>query len=77
VTLSKQGAVSHARSEVVLVHAPSGDYVFCVMTKEQTDRGWERGNAGLELLRAVSKAVWMHFEPDHPYAPAPGAERFY
>lgn len=30
---SKQGAVNQSRSEVVLVNAPSGDYVFCVITK--------------------------------------------
>ncbi|MDP7239546.1 MAG: serine hydrolase, partial [Candidatus Latescibacteria bacterium] len=34
---SKQGAVSQSRSEVVLVNAPSGDYVFCIITKNQTD----------------------------------------
>ena len=27
--VSKQGAVAASRSEVVLVNAPSGDYVFC------------------------------------------------
>ncbi len=77
VALSKQGAVSHARSEVVLVHGPSGAYVFCVMTKGQRDQGWERGNAGYVLLRAISKALWEHFEAAHPYTPAPGSERFY
>ena len=74
--LSKQGAVSHARSEVALVQGPSGDYVFCVMTKEQRDRSWGRDNAGYVLLRAMSKVLWSHFEPGQPYAPPPGAERF-
>lgn len=74
--LSKQGAVSHARSEVALVQGPSGDYVFCVMTKEQRDRSWGRDNAGYRLLRAMSKVLWSHFEPLHPYAPASGVERF-
>ena len=37
---SKQGAVDASRSEVVLVNAPSGDYVFCVITKNQQDQGW-------------------------------------
>ena len=34
---SKQGAVDQSRSEVVLVNAPSGDYVFCVITKNNQD----------------------------------------
>lgn len=75
--MSKQGAVSHARSEVFLVHAPSGAYVACVMTKDQKDTSWERDNAGFRLLRAVSQALWQHFEPAHPYQPPTGHTRFY
>jgi beta-lactamase class A len=74
--LSKQGAVSHSRSEVVLVHAPAGDYVFCVITKNQVDTSWDRDNAGYKLLRAVSRTLWRHFEPARPYQPAAGAARF-
>lgn len=60
---SKQGAVNASRSEVVYVDAPHGAYVVCVITKEQKDESWEHGNAGFELLRAVSRACWEHFEP--------------
>jgi beta-lactamase class A len=73
---SKQGAVNRSRSEVVLVNAPSGDYVFCVITKEQADEGWEASNEGYVLLRRVSALLWEHFEPAHPWRPAEGAERF-
>ncbi len=73
---SKQGAVNRSRSEVVLVNAPSGDYVFCVITKEQADEGWEPSNEGYVLLRRVSALLWEHFEPAHPWRPAEGAERF-
>ena len=61
---SKQGAVSHSRSEVVLVNAPSGDYVFTVITKNQEDKSWGEDNAGYVLLRDVSRLLWQHFEPD-------------
>ncbi|MCY7349872.1 MAG: class A beta-lactamase-related serine hydrolase [Cytophagaceae bacterium] len=64
---SKQGAVDQSRSEVVLVNAPSGDYVFCVITKNQKDESWERTNEGYELLRAVSKLLWEYFEPKRSY----------
>ncbi len=67
---SKQGAVNQSRSEVVLVNAPSGDYVFTVITKNQEDESWEADNAGFVLLRDVSRLLWQHFEPDHPWSPA-------
>jgi len=59
---SKQGAVSASRSEVLLVNAPSGDYVLCVITKNQEDRSWDHTNEGYALLRDVSRIVWEHFE---------------
>lgn len=73
---SKQGAVNRSRSEVVLVNAPGGDYVFAVITRNQTDESWAPGNQGYVLLRKVSALLWQHFAPDHPYTPAPGAERY-
>jgi beta-lactamase class A len=63
-TISKQGAVSHSRSEVVLVNAPSGDYVFTVVTKNQTDQSWDYHNPGFQLIRDVSRLLWQTFEPD-------------
>lgn len=59
---SKQGAVNQSKSEVVLVNAPSGDYVFCIITKNQKDERWEYDNEGSELIRKVSKAIWDHYE---------------
>ena len=73
---SKQGAVDQSRSEVVLVNAPSGDYVFCVITKNQQDERWTPGNEGYALLRRVSALLWRYFEPGHPWSAAPGAEAF-
>ena len=73
---SKQGAVNASRSEVVYVDAPHGAYVVCVITKQQKDESWKHDNAGFELLRAISRACWKHFEPGSPYAPPPGSERF-
>ena len=75
-TLSKQGAVDRSRSEVVLVHAPRGDYVFCVITKNQADTSWKSDNEGFVLLRAVSTRLWRHFAPEMPYEPPAGRERF-
>lgn len=73
---SKQGAVDHSRSEVVLVNAPSGDYVFSVLTKENADSSWAPSNEAYTLIRGISALLWRHFEPRHPWTPAPGAELF-
>ncbi len=66
---SKQGAVNQSRSEVVLVNAPHGDYVFCVITNNQSDESWESGNEGYVLLRDVSRALWQYFEPESRWRP--------
>lgn len=60
---SKQGFVDEARSEVVLVNAPHGDYVFCVATKNQQDTSYGADNEGFRLIRNLSKILWEHFEP--------------
>jgi beta-lactamase class A len=71
--ISKQGAVNASRSEVLLVSAPSGPYVLCVITKNQKDMSWEDGNAGFRLLRQASASAWRHMEPTRPHdAPIDG-----
>ncbi len=75
-TASKQGAVNQSRSEVVYVHAPSGPYVFTVVTREQGDPSWTPDNAGYRLLRAYSRLFWQTFEPGWDWQPPPGSERF-
>ena len=73
---SKQGAVSASKSEVVLVNAPSGDYLFCIITNNQADTRWEYDNQGAVLIRAVSKLLWDTFEPNQPYTPTEGFDRY-
>lgn len=66
---SKNGAVNRSRSEVVLVNAPHGDYVFCVITKNQEDQSWERNNEAWELIRKISLAIWRHQEKKSDWQP--------
>ena len=68
---AKQGAVSRSRSEVVLVNAPGGDYVFCVITKNQEDRSYDDDNEGFVLLRRISRLLWQYFEPGSEWVPPP------
>ncbi|AUD01501.1 serine hydrolase [Spirosoma pollinicola] len=76
-TACKNGAVNQSRSEVVFVHAPHGEYVYCIMTKNQKDESWERTNEGFELLRNVSAILWHHFEPKSTWKPAKGYEKWW
>lgn len=71
---SKQGAVNRSRSEVVLVNAPHGDYVFCIATKNQKDESWTTDNEGYQLIRKLSKLLWNYYEPQSDWEPAKGLE---
>ena len=73
---SKSGAVNAARSEVVLVNAPHGDYVFCIATKNQKDQSWNNTNEGYTLIRNLSKTLWNYFEPKSTWKPAVGIEKY-
>ncbi len=73
---SKQGALEHSRSEVLLVNAPSGDYVVSVITKDQADTSWGHDNEGYVLLRKISRAAWRHFEGT-PWEQASGSEKYW
>lgn len=73
-TASKQGAVDKSRSEVVLVNAPHGDYVFCIITKNQKQIDYNHDNEGFVLLRTVSKILWNYFEPKSGWQPAKGLQ---
>ncbi|HYI77076.1 MAG TPA: serine hydrolase, partial [Chryseolinea sp.] len=74
---SKTGSVDGSKSEVVLVNAPHGDYVFCVITKNQKDEQWSSKNEGNILIQNVSKLLWEHFEPNSDWKPAQGIEEWY
>ena len=74
---SKSGAVDQSKSEVVLVNAPHGDYVFCVTTKNQKDTRWISTNEGYVLIRNISQLLWNYFEPQSKWKPAKGIEEWY
>lgn len=61
-TASKQGMVNASRSELVMVNSPSGDYVFYIATKNNTDTRWEDDNESYELQRKVSKLFWDYWK---------------
>ena len=71
---SKQGMVSDSRSELVMVNAPSGDYVFYFTTKDNEDQSWSYNNEGWKLSREISAFLWNYFEPERDWKPAEGTE---
>lgn len=74
--ISKQGAVNESRSETVLVNAPHGDYVFCIITNHQKDQSWDYENEGFVLIRNLSKLLWHYFEPKSGWKPASGIKKY-
>ena len=73
---SKQGMVNASRSELVMVNAPHGDYVFYVATKNNKDIKWEPGNEAWQLARNVSALLWNYYEPHYGWKPAAGVEKY-
>lgn len=66
-TASKTGSLEDVRGEVVFIHAPSGDYVFSVLTKNNKDQRWERVNEAEVLTRRISQVLWNYFEPQQSF----------
>lgn len=76
-TAAKSGAVNQAKSEAIIVHAPHGDYVFCITTKAQDDQQWNRNNEGYVLIRKISEIIWNHFEPKSKWHPLPDSVKWW
>ncbi|MCZ4244874.1 serine hydrolase [Pedobacter punctiformis] len=74
---SKSGAVDAARSEVVLVNAPHGDYVFCITTKNQKDTSWNYSNEGWAMIRNLSKTLWNYYEPNYNWKQPEGMQKYF
>lgn len=72
-TAAKQGMVNESRSELVMVNAPGGDYVFYIATKINEDTSWKYDNEAYNLQRKVSAFLWNYFEPNSGWKPAEGA----
>jgi beta-lactamase class A len=75
-TAYKSGAVDRSKSEVMLVHAPHGDYVYCMITKNQTDTQWNKNNEGYVAARRISSSIWKYFEPKSKWKLPDGYEKW-
>lgn len=68
-TISKTGSVNQSRGEVVLINAPHGDIVFCILTKNNKDQSWTNNNEAEELTRKIANIIWNHYEPKDSFYP--------
>jgi len=75
-TISKQGALTEAKSETVLVNAPHGYYVFCIITNHNKDQRWTEDNEAVVLIRKVSALLWHYYEPKSDWKPAEGIDKY-
>ncbi|MBO9595392.1 MAG: serine hydrolase [Niabella sp.] len=66
-TICKTGSVDDARGEVVLVNAPGGDIVFCILTKNNKDKSWTDTNEAEVLTRKLANIIWNYYEHKHPF----------
>lgn len=54
---NKTGSVSDSRSDCGIVYGGARDYVICVFTKENEDRGWTADNEAEVLIADVARIV--------------------
>jgi beta-lactamase class A len=73
---TKNGAVNASKSEAMVVNAPSGDYTYCVITKNQQDQRWEDDNDGNVMLRKIARMLWEYFEPESTWKPQPSGGKW-
>lgn len=67
---SKNGCVNASRSEILLVMAPRGPYIFSVQTKNLQDQSWDNSNEAWVLTRRLSALCWNYFEPRSRWKPS-------
>jgi beta-lactamase class A len=58
---SKSGAVDASRNEVLFVNGKKAKYIFCICTKNNKDKSWEKTNEAWVLTRKLSKLLWEYY----------------
>ena len=74
---SKHGMEERTQSDVAIVHAPTGAYVLAIYTKEAEPASVKWDNEHATAIRALSRAIWVHYHPHLKWTPPVGAEKLY
>jgi beta-lactamase class A len=72
---SKSGAISRSRSDTAIVYAKN-PYILTIYTDHQKDQTWDDTNEGHQAIRKIASLVWQALEPETPYSPPVGFEKF-
>jgi beta-lactamase class A len=76
VVASKSGVEKRSRSDIAIVHAPSGTYVLAIYTKEAEDFRITRDNEQDTAIRSIARAGWQYYQPESKWSPPAGAGKF-
>lgn len=76
VVASKSGVEKRSRSDIAIVHAPSGTYVLAIYTREAEDFRITRDNEQDAAIRSIARAVWQYYQPESKWSPPAGVEKF-
>ena len=76
VVASKSGVEKRSRSDIAIVHAPSGTYVLAIYTREAEDFRITRDNQQDTAIRSIARAVWQYYQPESKWSPPAGAGKF-
>ena len=76
VVASKSGVEKRSRSDIAIVHAPSGTYVLAIYTREAQDSRITRNNEQDTAIRSIARTVWQYYQPQSRWSPPAGAEKF-
>lgn len=75
VVASKSGVEKTSRSDIAIVHAPSGTYVLAIYTREAEDYRITRDNEQDTAIRAIARAVWQYYQPESKWSPPAGRDQ--
>jgi beta-lactamase class A len=72
---SKSGAINRSRSDTAIVFAKH-PYILTIYTDSQKDQHWSDENEGDLAIRKMATLVWKALEPETPYTPPIGYQKF-
>lgn len=72
---SKSGAIDRSRSEAAIVYS-SRPYILTIYTDDQKDQTWTPTNEGDVTIRKMCGIIWNGLNPNRPYSPPAGYEKF-
>ncbi len=72
---SKSGAIDRSRSEAAIVYTRH-PYILTIYTDDQKDQSWTETNEGDVTIRKMCGLIWNGLNPDRPYSPPLGYQKF-